>query len=70
MAQLISIVTVAQDSTNKKGIYHFPLLYLMHVLCQDKEQYLELVKIAVHHDSMCMFIIEDVRVGGGVYRHS
>ena len=66
MAQLIFIFTAAQESRNKKGIDRFPFLYLMHVLCQSKDQYLELVKIALHHDNMCMFHMEGIRVRGGV----
>jgi hypothetical protein len=37
---------------------------------ENKKQYLELVKIAMHHDNMCMFVIEGVRVGGGVHTYS
>jgi len=55
LAQLISIVTIAQESKNK-SIDHFPFPYLVRVLCQNKDQYLELVKIALHHNSMCVCI--------------
>ena len=54
MARLISIVTTAQESRNEMGINCFPFPYLMHVLCQNKDQYLDLVKIALHPDSICV----------------
>jgi hypothetical protein len=69
LAQLISIVTAAQESRSKKVIDHFPFLYLMHVLCQNKDQYLESVKIALHHDSMCVFLMEGLQVGGGAHTY-
>jgi hypothetical protein len=36
---------------------------------ENKDQYLELVKIALHRDSTCMFLMEGVRVGGGVHAY-
>jgi hypothetical protein len=34
---------------------------------ENKDQYLELVKITLHHDSLCMFLMEGVRDGGGAH---